>query len=146
MTQPWRFIILTNSSKEQYAQLKKKMDYDEMFEADESVREKHADLTYQKIHQIPLILMVVIEQNEDLEIAEEDYGACVCVIDNFMLIAWDKGIGTAWKTFKGNDELRQFLGLHDEERVVGVIYTGYPESIPDPKPRASLENRIDIKS
>lgn len=146
MTQPWRFIILKDSSKKKYAQLKKKMAYDEMSEAEESVRQKHADITYQKIHDIPLILIAVIEQNEDPEIAQEDYAACACVIDNFMLLAWDQGIGTAWKTFKGKEDIKEFLNIQQNEKVVGVIYTGYPESIPDTKPRASLENRIDIKS
>lgn len=81
---------------------------------------------YRKFMAIPLYLVVAMKRHEDPEICEEDYAACACVVQNFLLLAWEKGLGTCWKTFKNDLRLRDYLELAPDEKVIGIIHVGYP--------------------
>lgn len=128
MTEPWRFIVLTGSGRDRYAQVRGAMTYDST-KGDEDARRKAADGATAKFSAIPAMLVVAMPQSENPEIREEDYAACACLIQNFMLLAWERGIGTAWKTFKEDPRLRELLGLAANEKVVGVVNIGYPAEV-----------------
>lgn len=127
LTEPWRFIYLTGAGCAGYATVRGEMAIGNAA-TPEMVAAKAA--IFQKFSTIPGILVVAVRVNSNLEIAEEDYAACSALIQNFLLLAWDQGLGTAWKTFKNHPLLRAFLGLEDDEKVVGVIHMGYPAESP----------------
>jgi len=60
---------------------------------------------------------------------EEDYATTCCAIQNFMLSLWSAGVGAQWRTdveFSG-DEFASACNFEPmRERVVGVIWYGYP--------------------
>jgi len=68
-----------------------------------------------------------MKQHADPETREEDYAACCCLTQNFLLLAWERGLGTSWKTFKRDARLRQLLSLADDEVVVAWLHMGYPD-------------------
>jgi nitroreductase len=111
--------------------------------ADESERQKAGDGTYAKFAAIPAYLVVIQKLAADPEIRDEDYAACAALIQNFMLLAWDQGIGTAWKTFKNDPRLRALAGLGEDEKVVGIIHIGYPDESPT-SARSPINERITI--
>ena len=78
---------------------------------------------------------------------EEDYAACCCFIQNLMLALWSKEIGTKWSTGDVTREPRFFdlLGIDPtKERVVGLVWYGYPAVIPEQnrQPTASFLRRL----
>jgi nitroreductase len=119
-TEPWRFILLSDEAKKSYAHLRAE---------DAKVRGKDYDQAKAAIEAIPTILMVTSPRSDNQELELENYAATSCMIQNLLLLAWEKGIGSAWKTFPEVPSIRKFLGLHDEH-VVGVLYLGYPAEIP----------------
>jgi nitroreductase len=130
-TEPWRFIYLSGSSRDAYAELRAK---------DAAARGKDPDKARQTILEVPAILMVVAQRSpENAELDLEDYAATCCSIQNFLLLAWEQGLGTSWKTFPDKPELREFMGLKaaEHERVAGVIYLGYPAELPPLRERKS---------
>lgn len=143
LTEPWRFVIITGEGVTAYANIRRAMVVESSRSADESERQKAGDGTYAKFAAIPAYLVVIQKLAADPEIREEDYAACAALIQNFLLLAWEKGIGTAWKTFKNDPRLRALIGLSEDEKVVGIIHIGYPDESPTCE-RSPIHERITI--
>lgn len=58
----------------------------------------------------------------------EDYAACCCVAQNFMLAAHAEGIGTMWLTgpMAMASAAAERLDLEEGSKIVGLIAVGYP--------------------
>jgi nitroreductase len=83
---------------------------------------------------VPGWLAVTCIRSDDPFRAEEDYAACCCFIQNLMLALWSKEIGTKWSTGDVTREsaFLELLGIdQNNERVVGLIWYGYPALIPE---------------
>jgi nitroreductase len=143
MTEPWRFIIVTGDGRSAYANVRRQMVIETSKSADEAERQKAGDGTFDKFAAIPAYLLVIHKQAADPEICEEDYAACAALIQNFMLLAWEQRIGTAWKTFKNDARLRALFQLTADEKVVGIIHIGYPAETPT-SARQPLNGRVTL--
>lgn len=126
LTEPWRFILLTGDAPKRYAEIRRDMAIESAKVQDAEKLRQIADGTYNKFACVPAYLVVAMKQNADPEINEEDYAACCCLIQNFMLLAWEQGLGTSWKTLKKDLRLRTLLGLTPDEKAVSIVQIGYP--------------------
>lgn len=73
----------------------------------------------------------------------EDYAACCCAVQNFCLSLHNAGLGTKWTTGPVNFHPRfaEIVGFEKNEYVVGTIWFGTPETIPDaPIKKKSVED------
>ena len=137
-TQPWRFIFAAGEARNTYADLRAR---------DAEARGKDAAKARQTILDVPALLIPVVRRSlEDPTMDQEDFAATCLVMQNFLLLAWERGLGTSWKTFPDTSELRSFLGLQsaDQERVIGVIYLGYPADIPSIRERKSAKELLTV--
>lgn len=137
-TQPWRFIFVAGEARATYAELRAK---------DAEARGKDSAKARQTILDVPALLIPVVRRNlDDLTIDQEDFAATCLVMQNFLLLAWERGLGTSWKTFPDTLELRSFLGLQsaEQERVIGVVYLGYPAELPAVRERKPLKELLTI--
>jgi nitroreductase len=141
MTEPWRFIIVTGEGRALYADARRRMVIAASRAADKAERQLAGDRVFARFAAIPAYLLVVQQQAAKADVREEDYAACAALIQNFMLLAWEVGIGTAWKTFADEPPLRALFGLRDDEKVVGIVHIGYPAETPT-STRAPLAERI----
>ncbi|WP_042455822.1 nitroreductase family protein [Neobacillus dielmonensis] len=90
----------------------------------------------------PVVLAVLSKHGTtDIE-TEENALATACFVQNFNLAAWSEGVGTFWSSMGGNPKNRQILGVPDDYEVIGVLGVGYPDVIPDPKPRTPIQNKM----
>jgi nitroreductase len=142
LTEPWRFIYVTGASRDGYADIRRQMALENMTVTDPAERQKAGEGVYQKFASVPAYLVVAMVEVDNPEIREEDYAACACVISNFLLLAWECGLGTSWKTFKNDNRLRALLGLEPVEKVVGIIQLGYPAALPPPTARRPARDRL----
>lgn len=142
MTEPWRFIFVHGESRKKIAEINRKIG-----SVGNSLKEKteNGEKAYQKIMDVPVLLMVVMEENPSLKLREEDYASTSCVIHNFSLLAWEKGIGMIWKTnaLTIHPEIRETIGVGPGERIIGMLQIGYPSRIPKARPRVSAKDRIE---
>lgn len=139
LTEPWRFIILQGEGTKRYASIRREMLLDMMPGSSEEDRKKAGDGTYAKFISIPTYLFVLQKVAADAEIAEEDYATCSALIQNFLLLAWEQGIASAWKTFKDDPRLRAFMGIQSNEKVVGAIHLGYAAEAPTSRRTPAVE-------
>jgi len=62
------------------------------------------------------------------------------LIQNILLLAVDKGLGTCWVGAFNEDELTKFLKLPDGQRPVAIIPIGYPAEDPPRRRRDTLKD------
>jgi nitroreductase len=135
MSQPWRFHVLGPDARAAYGMAlgERKARRMEDAEAGRAVRDKvaaeHRDL--------PLMIGVAMVQAEAPDVREEDYAATMMAVQNLMLAAVARGLGTHIKTGAIMDDpaARAAAGIRDGERLVAVINVGTPAEIPAPKTR-----------
>lgn len=77
---------------------------------------------------------------------QEDYAACCCAAQTFMLALWARGLGSKWSTgpVTRHPEFYEILGIDgDREHVVGLFWVGYPKELPDSRRDPIEESVID---
>jgi nitroreductase len=88
-------------------------------------------------------LVVVVQVMADDPIrAEEDYATCACAAYALQLSVHADGFGAKWGTGALTTDPRSLavLGLEPaRERVVGFVWVGVPEIVPQAPPRPALE-------
>ncbi|MEM7407248.1 MAG: nitroreductase [Pseudomonadota bacterium] len=126
LTQPWRFYLLGPETSEQIARLNSEIVAAKR--GAEAGQEK-----YQRWSQIPGWMVVTCENHDDPVRSREDYAACCCAIHNFSLAMWGHGLGVKWTTgpVTRADEFYDLIWVDATvETVVGLVWFGYPEVVP----------------
>lgn len=140
LTEPWRFILVQGEGKKRLANAVL-----DSFTPEN--KEKIGEKTYNSlVHNAPVHLVVVVKEDENPVRREEDYAAAASLIQNFQLAAWEQGLGMVWKTsgYTKSDTFRDALQIEGNERVVGLLMMGYPEMIPQARPRIPAEQKLTI--
>jgi nitroreductase len=99
--QPWHFVVV--------------QDRDSLRQLGSLVR------TGPYIAQAPLAVAVATEKNSPFGVSDGSRA-----IQDMMLAAWARGMGSNWTGFGGLDGVRDFLGIPQEMDVLAVIPFGYP--------------------
>lgn len=141
LTEPWRFTLLGPERKAalapRFAELaQRKLPPD----ATPERRAEALELTRAKWAGKPVVVVVSQVPEEDPFRREEDYAAVACAIQNVQLAAWALGLGSQWSTgaLARDAEAMAMAGIPLGERVVGLLYMGYPAAIPEAR-RLPLE-------
>ena len=140
LTEPWRFIVLGQNTKETLAQRYRQIQVDKAIlknnELTEEQKQLIADAGYRKFISKPTIVAISSLQEGDSQRQREDYAAVCCAIQNIQLAAWSIGVGIQWSTgpITLEPNTYQLLGMDfDNEYMVGFLYMGYPQVTPEPK-------------
>ena len=139
-TEPWRFYLIGNETKEKICQLNA-----EMIEA---VRgEQAAQIKLQRWREIPGWLILTCTNSTNEIRAMEDYAACCCAAQNMMLYLWSIDIGVKWTTGGVTRDPRfyEILGIDpDKESVVGLFWYGYPDDVPQGSRKQPADKLINL--
>jgi nitroreductase len=144
MTQPWRFVIIQGEGRRNLAEIVRR--FREANEPDPVKAKEIGQKLYDKFMSVPMFIAVVLNVNANPAIAEEDYAATACLIQNFSLLAWEQGIGMVWETYPllKLDAFREAFGVKPEERIIGSLHTGYPGKILPEQARIPAKERLTV--
>jgi len=138
VTEPWRFTIIGPETREALAEpwsrhTLRKLPPD----ASRERREEALAASRRKWASKPGAVVVSQVLAEDPFRREEDYAAVACAMQNVQLAAWALGFGCQWSTSPATRDpaILELLGIPETERVVGFLFVGYPERIPDARRR-----------
>ncbi|MEK5179844.1 nitroreductase [Paenibacillus sp. FSL R5-0636] len=138
--EPWRFIAFQGEgskflAESAFAFVKRAI-------ADPEVAAKRKEY----ISNIPLTVIVVMPEDPRQREWDEDFAAASALVQNFQLAAWEQGVGTIWKTdpYINNPEFRTKIGVKPGEKIVAMIHAGYPETVPDSRPRTDASELLKI--
>ncbi len=125
-TEPWRFLKLGPQTASAVVELNTRL-------IAEKKGPEAAEPKRKQWSRVPGWLVVTCPLSTDAMLQEEDYAACCCAIQNLSLALWSAGVGTKWSTgdVTRHPEFFRLLGLDATQvRVVGLIWYGYPQAIP----------------
>lgn len=137
--QPWRFILVMDEAREAFADAVL-----QTYTAEE--REKVGTQRHAYLSGVPAQLIVLQQEDSRSKQREEDFGAVCCLIHNFQLAAWERGIGVVWKTnpYIHDPRFRTAMGVQPGEKVIGVLLVGYAEAVPPARPREAAESKLTV--
>jgi nitroreductase len=147
LTQPWHFLWIGDQTKSTlakyygHARALKKYSVDAPDFAEQKSR------AVARFMAIPAVLMVACRIDDNPIMAEEDYAATCCAVQNLLLAATDQGLGAQWSTHPmiRDKALLDVLGLDAQKmRVVAMVYLGYPAIIPSEPPRKAASEFLTV--
>ncbi len=142
LTQPWRWTILGPETHRRLAAAFARsqvtlLDANATPAEREHLRAKAAE----KILNKPCIVAVSQHLSGPPAQRKEDYAAIACAIQNVQLAAWADGVGMQWSSGKIIALPENYATLaidSSQEELVGLLFFGYPATIPPAQPRKPL--------
>jgi len=140
MTEPWRFVRVGPTTRAR------------LVDISADLKSRRAPLSEGALEKIrtqmltPAELIVVCQvQNEDPDVAREDYAAVACAVQNAMLALCAEGIGSKWSTGAVTTDERTYASLGIDpalEQIVGFVWVGYAarDDVPKPRRRRTLSD------
>jgi nitroreductase len=125
LTQPWRFYLLGHQAKSKIIEVNSTL-------ITCAKGEHVAAIKSRRWSAVPGWLVMTVLKSHDEKKQLEDYAACCCVAQNFMLYLWEQGVGVKWTTGEvvSTIEFAQAAGFDsDAERPVGLFWYGFPEQV-----------------
>ena len=126
-TQPWRFVVFTEESRQDLSTFLGKTYVDVM------PVERQNDMKLAKMMARPLkssvAVAVIMKRDETGKISElDEIGAVASAIQNMYLTCTAYGIGGFWATPKviSAPQMNEFLNIAPEDKCLGIFYMGYP--------------------
>lgn len=136
LTEPWRFYLLGPETAARVVALDAEL-------ARAARGEAAAEIRRARWSAIPGWAVVTCRTSPEDPLRErEDYAACACALQSAMLYLWSAGVGTKWTTGPVTREARfyEILGIErTEEKVVSLLWYGYPEAVPEARRRPLAE-------
>lgn len=138
---PWRFVVLTGNGRKKLG---------DVFAASFAHRNPAAPPEgLDKIRAMPLrapvIIAVGVDKPADAKTIEiENVSAASAACQNILLAANALSLGVIWRTgeWARDARVKVFLGFAEDQHIVGFIYVGYPEALPEPYVRQGFEDRV----
>ena len=89
-------------------------------------------------------MFVIIHEDRRQKERLEDFAAASSFLQNVQLLAWDRGIGTCWKTpvFIETPAFNSALGVQSGERIIAMLQFGYFDEAPKGKARKTIEEIV----
>ena len=145
LTEPWRFTIL---GLETHVRLAEDFARAQAALSGDGDGEKVRTDARRKILSKPCVVAVSQRLCGPAAQQREDYAAIACAIQNIQLAAWAEGVGMQWSSGKiiQSPQTYQVLDIEPgQEEIVGLLFFGYPASIPEAqerKPLATVSRRL----
>ncbi|AFZ37803.1 nitroreductase [Stanieria cyanosphaera PCC 7437] len=137
LTQPWRFKVFTGSSLEKLANFQADL-YKKLSENTNFKLEKYERMKTNILKSSHVIVICMKRQISEQIPEIEEIEAVACSVQNMALTATAYGICSFWGSggVTYTQELKDFLGLEQQDYCLGYLYLGYSD-------RLSLTSRRD---
>ncbi|MDR3565307.1 MAG: nitroreductase family protein [Negativicutes bacterium] len=138
-TQPWKFVVLTGTKKQQFLDVAGKA----IEQMDVRLKELFNDKMRSFIHGYfkdlggaPAVVVVLTAIHEQEVYMQSSYQSSAAAMYNLLLLAHQAGLGTCWMTGQlwVEKEILSFLG-YPNWRLLGMTPIGYPDQTPPVPPR-----------
>lgn len=138
--QPWRVVVGAGEQLVSVQELLRDMAIPKWQE----LSEETLGAQMQKFTSAGAYAFVLVTEDMRQKERLEDYAAASCYIQNTQLLAWEKGIGTCWKTpgFLDQPKFREALKAQTNERIIAMLQFGHFDEAPKAKERKEVANFV----
>lgn len=132
LTEPWQFYVLGEQAKRRFAEIRRDIRKATLPNPEAPEVQPALQKIIDDTAHTPAIIVLTARGHADPELREENYWATFAAAYAFMLGAWAEGLGTYFRTgsIREYPPLRQMLNLDEDQRIIGVLYAGYPATAP----------------
>jgi len=145
LTEPWRFYVIAgDEAKRRFAEIRRRLRASTFPNPDAPEAQKALDRLWQDTLATPALIVVTVQQTGDDERRHEDVAATFMAIQNLMLAGVELGVGTYMRTgpILQDPDLRAWLGLEDDRRIVAIVYAGRAADVPQKKRTPAAEKTV----
>lgn len=138
---PWRFVVLMGDGRKKLGDVMAASFADRYPDAAPESLDKTRALPLRA----PAVIAIGLDKPTDSKIIEvENISAASAAGQNILLAAYALGLGAVWRTgeWARDIKVKEFLGFAADQHIVGFIYIGYPDVLPEPYERAGFEDRV----
>jgi nitroreductase len=159
--QPWEFVVVHRSYLDRLDQVLREAFAERVASvSEETVRQAIKDLPipvdesgdklkglghfYRTLGGAPVAIAVSVPKETDPWTWKNNISDASAAIENLLLAAWDKGLGTCWLTgpLKTRaDMIASFLGIAEDREIVAVVALGYPDHKPAMPPKKDVNQK-----
>ena len=138
---PWRLFVIEGEGRQRLGALM----VESLKRADPEAPEPLLAREAEKPLRAPMIIVVAarVEPEHPKIPALEQIMSTACAAQNIQLAAHAQGFGCMWKTgaVARDPEVKAAFGLAPTDELVGFLYVGTPEGLPQPR-QVNLENHV----
>lgn len=129
LTHPWRFHVFSGAGREKLVAARQASVRWAAEKKGEQASEEHLKFARDKCFSAPVLIIVSMVGDEKKITDQENYAACWCAIENLLVAANARGLGSYPSTGDWIDQnfVGPVLGLTEKERPVACIFLGYSE-------------------
>ena len=141
---PWHFVVLTGAGRERLGEVMAQSVSDNFPDLSPDARVKVMEKERSKPLRSPVLIAVGVDKPVESKVIEiENVCAAAAACQNLLLAAHDLGLAAKWRTGDTafDPKVKQFLGFEPDQHLIGFLYIGYPEYIPEAKERPSFEDK-----
>jgi nitroreductase len=129
LTHPWRFHVFTGEGRERLVEARENATRWGAQKKGEEASAEALGFARAKCYSSPVIIIVSMINHEDKIMDQENYAACWAAIENLLLAATARGLGSYPSTGDWINEnfVGPVIGLTENERPVACVFVGYSE-------------------
>ncbi|MGO4541085.1 nitroreductase family protein [Paenibacillus sp. 2TAB19] len=107
---------------------------------------KLLDVFKKRFTDIPAHVIVMSSVGSDRLTNDRNYSAVCGIMQSFQLLGWERGLGMLWDTESmiQHEGFFQGIGLHEDERFVGILHLGYFDKTPRSRKRTPAEQKWTV--
>lgn len=138
---PWRFVVLTGDGRNKLGDVIAAS----FLDRNPATLPEGLDKARALPLRAPVVIAVGADKSVDGRIIEvENISAASAACQNILLAAHALGLGAIWRTGDSarDPQVKKFLGFAEDQHIVGFIYIGYPDVMPEPYVRQGFEDRV----
>lgn len=138
---PWRFVVLTGDGRKKLGDCMAAS----LAERIPATPSEGLDKTRALPLRAPVVFAIGADKPAEAKVIEmENISAASAAAQNVLLAAHALGLGAIWRTgeWAQDVKVKEFLGFSKDQTIVGFIYVGYPEVLPEPYQRQGFEDRV----
>ena len=146
LTEPWRLVIYKGEQLKDFSYW-----HAELYKANtpetQFLEKKYTTILKRTINTSHLVVVYMKRgQNKNIPILEE-ICATSCAIQNMLLAAQSLGVASYWGTggMTYHAAFKQALNLDKEDMVLGQLFFGYSDVLPEAKRNSGIETKIKYK-
>lgn len=128
-TEPWRFVVFSSpAARERLGQLEADL-YKKMVPPAKFMPKKYEKKIESK-RQASHVIAICMKRQASENLPEvEEVCAVACAVQNLHLSATGHGVGGYWSSGPPifSAEMKDFLGLGEKDKCLGLFYVGYPK-------------------
>lgn len=138
---PWRFVVLTGNGRKKLGDVMAAS----FLDRNPATPPEGLDKTRSLPLRAPMIIAVGVDKPSEAKVLEiENITAASAAGQNILLAAHALGLGAIWRTgeWARDAKVKEFLGFAADQHILGFVYIGYPEVLPEPYVRQGFEDRV----